>query len=95
MDGSSKLLQTCYKYCFLFTLLLFTIFYLKIKYSSLIIIFLARSALTNEKETFTIYKTQLGDEHEKTKESGKPYLQIDLLTALIAFQSYAIEPKVL
>ena len=30
-----------------------------------------RSALTNEKETFTIYKTQLGDEHEKTKESGE------------------------
>jgi len=30
-----------------------------------------RSALTNEKETFTIYKTQLGEEHEKTKESGE------------------------
>merc|ERR1719495_3004788 len=30
-----------------------------------------RSALQNEKETFTIYKTQLGDEHEKTKESGE------------------------
>jgi len=30
-----------------------------------------RSALTNEKETFTIYKTQLGDEHDKTKESGE------------------------
>jgi protein TIF31 len=30
-----------------------------------------RSALTNEKETFTIYKTQLGDEHEKTRESGE------------------------
>lgn len=30
-----------------------------------------RSALANEKETFTIYKTQLGDEHEKTKESGE------------------------
>ena len=26
-----------------------------------------RSALSNEKETFTIYKTQLGEEHEKTK----------------------------
>merc|ERR1712055_1126378 len=30
-----------------------------------------RSALTNEKETFTIYKTQLGEEHDKTKESGE------------------------
>jgi protein TIF31 len=30
-----------------------------------------RAALTNEKETFTIYKTQLGDEHDKTKESGE------------------------
>jgi len=30
-----------------------------------------RSALTNEKETFQIYKSQLGDEHEKTKESGE------------------------
>jgi len=30
-----------------------------------------RSALANEKETFTIYKTQLGDEHDKTKESGE------------------------
>ena len=30
-----------------------------------------RSALANEKETFTIYKTQLGEEHEKTKESGE------------------------
>merc|ERR1712001_468685 len=30
-----------------------------------------RSALANEKETFTIDKTQLGDEHEKTKESGE------------------------
>merc|ERR1719445_1636248 len=30
-----------------------------------------RSALQNERETFTIYKTQLGDEHEKTKESGE------------------------
>jgi len=30
-----------------------------------------RSALANEKETFTIYKTQLGPEHEKTKESGE------------------------
>jgi len=30
-----------------------------------------RSALTNEKETFTIYKSQLGDEHDKTKESGE------------------------
>merc|ERR1712002_312239 len=30
-----------------------------------------RAALANEKETFTIYKTQLGDEHEKTKESGE------------------------
>merc|ERR1711992_437 len=30
-----------------------------------------RSALTNEKETFTIYKTQLGDEHDKTRESGE------------------------
>ena len=32
--------------------------------------FFFRSALANEKETFTIYKTQLGPEHEKTKESG-------------------------
>ena len=30
-----------------------------------------RSALNNEKETFMIYKTQLGDEHEKTKESSE------------------------
>jgi len=30
-----------------------------------------RAALTNEKETFTIYKTQLGEEHDKTKESGE------------------------
>jgi len=30
-----------------------------------------RSALTNEKETFAIYKTQLGDDHDKTKESGE------------------------
>merc|ERR1719347_132086 len=30
-----------------------------------------RSALANEKETFTIYKGQLGDEHDKTKESGE------------------------
>lgn len=30
-----------------------------------------RSALQNEKETFTIYKTQLGEEHEKTKESSE------------------------
>ena len=30
-----------------------------------------RSALTNEKETFTIYKTQLGEEHDKTRESGE------------------------
>jgi len=30
-----------------------------------------RSALANEKETFVIYKTQLGEEHEKTKESGE------------------------
>jgi len=30
-----------------------------------------RSALTNEKETFAIYKGQLGDEHDKTKESGE------------------------
>ena len=28
-----------------------------------------RSALGNEKETFTIYKTQLGEDHEKTKVS--------------------------
>ena len=32
---------------------------------------LGLDALANEKETFTIYKTQLGDEHEKTKESGE------------------------
>lgn len=30
-----------------------------------------RSALTNEKEAFTIYKTQLGENHEKTKESSE------------------------
>ena len=30
-----------------------------------------RSALTNEKETFAIYKTQLGDDHDKTKESSE------------------------
>merc|ERR1712141_579233 len=30
-----------------------------------------RSALTNEKETFAIYKTQLGEDHDKTKESGE------------------------
>merc|ERR1711902_332761 len=34
-----------------------------------------RSALTNEKETFTIYKSQLGDEHDKTK-AGLPPIQI-------------------
>jgi len=30
-----------------------------------------RSALQNEKETYAIYRTQLGDEHEKTKESSE------------------------
>ncbi|KAK2711731.1 clustered mitochondria protein homolog [Artemia franciscana] len=30
-----------------------------------------RGALQNEKETYTIYKQQLGDEHEKTKESSE------------------------
>jgi len=30
-----------------------------------------RAALQNEKETFAIYKHQLGDEHEKTKESSE------------------------
>ena len=30
-----------------------------------------RSALQNEKETFLIYKSQLGDDHEKTKESSE------------------------
>ena len=30
-----------------------------------------RSALQNEKETYMIYRTQLGDEHEKTKESSE------------------------
>lgn len=30
-----------------------------------------RGALKNEKETFTIYKTQLGPEHEKTKEADE------------------------
>lgn len=30
-----------------------------------------RGALINEKETFTIYKTQLGPEHEKTKEADE------------------------
>jgi hypothetical protein len=38
-------------------------------------IFTPRSALSNEKETFTIYKTQLGEEHEKTKAS-RFYLQL-------------------
>ncbi len=33
--------------------------------------FLHRSALQNEKETYLIYKTQLGDEHDKTKESSE------------------------
>merc|ERR1712029_317742 len=42
-----------------------------------------RSALANEKETFTIYKTQLGDEHEKMNDlyqgktkAGLPPIQI-------------------
>eukprot|EP00096_Caligus_rogercresseyi_P001416 TRINITY_DN1226_c0_g1_i1.p1 TRINITY_DN1226_c0_g1~~TRINITY_DN1226_c0_g1_i1.p1 ORF type:complete len:1301 (+),score=495.78 TRINITY_DN1226_c0_g1_i1:192-4094(+) len=30
-----------------------------------------RSALQNEKETFAIYKSQLGEEHDKTKESAE------------------------
>ncbi|XP_050311602.1 clustered mitochondria protein homolog [Anthonomus grandis grandis] len=30
-----------------------------------------RAALNNEKEAFTIYKTQLGEHHEKTKESSE------------------------
>jgi len=30
-----------------------------------------RSALQNEKETYAIYRSQLGDEHEKTKESSE------------------------
>lgn len=30
-----------------------------------------RGALQNEKETYAIYKQQLGDEHEKTKESSE------------------------
>ena len=30
-----------------------------------------RSALQNERETFAIYKSQLGDEHDKTKESSE------------------------
>ncbi|XP_055854273.1 protein clueless isoform X2 [Episyrphus balteatus] len=30
-----------------------------------------RSALTNEKETYCIYKTQLGENHEKTQESSQ------------------------
>ena len=30
-----------------------------------------RSALQNEKETFAIYKAQLGDDHDKTKESSE------------------------
>ncbi len=30
-----------------------------------------RSALQNEKETYVIYRTQLGDEHDKTKESSE------------------------
>merc|ERR1719481_1844515 len=30
-----------------------------------------RAALASEKETFAIYKQQLGEEHEKTKESGE------------------------
>ena len=30
-----------------------------------------RSALQNERETYSIYKSQLGDEHDKTKESSE------------------------
>jgi len=30
-----------------------------------------RSALSSERETFTIYKAQLGEDHEKTRESGE------------------------
>ncbi len=30
-----------------------------------------RSALQNEKETYVIYRSQLGDEHDKTKESSE------------------------
>ena len=30
-----------------------------------------RAALSNEKETFAIYKQQLGDDHDKTKESSE------------------------
>ena len=30
-----------------------------------------RQALNHEKETYKLYKAQLGDEHEKTKESGE------------------------
>lgn len=30
-----------------------------------------RSALQHEKEGYTIYKTQLGEDHEKTKESSE------------------------
>jgi len=30
-----------------------------------------RQALTHEKETYKLYKTQLGDDHDKTKESGE------------------------
>merc|ERR1711992_516923 len=30
-----------------------------------------RSALANEKETYSIYRSQLGDEHDKTKESSE------------------------
>ncbi|XP_034652974.1 protein clueless isoform X1 [Drosophila subobscura] len=30
-----------------------------------------RSALNNEKETYTIYKSQLGDKHEKTRDSAE------------------------
>ena len=32
--------------------------------------FSIRSALQNEKETFAIYRSQLGDDHEKTNESS-------------------------
>ena len=36
----------------------------------LLYLYYFRSALASEKETITIYKSQLGDEHDKTKESG-------------------------
>ena len=44
-----------------------------------------RSALANEKETFAIYKSQLGDEHDKTKESGKFGFKFSYVSVIFCF----------